>query len=81
MTCSKCMHITWTERGAISLEGLGLTLVDEPEDADFVLAHGMEGIGSASGGEPRRVSLEEIRGLLKRCERRRCDDDSADGIV
>ncbi|KAK4436088.1 hypothetical protein Salat_0772500 [Sesamum alatum] len=42
---SSCIHMTWSDRGAISLEGLGLQVVDNVEDAEFVLAHGTEALG------------------------------------
>ncbi|GAY44831.1 hypothetical protein CUMW_084890 [Citrus unshiu] len=35
-----CIHMTWSDRGAISLEGLGLKVVENVEEADFILAHG-----------------------------------------
>uniref|UniRef100_A0A804LUG0 Haloacid dehalogenase-like hydrolase (HAD) superfamily protein n=1 Tax=Zea mays TaxID=4577 RepID=A0A804LUG0_MAIZE len=35
----KCIHITWDDRGAISLEGLGLQVVNNVDDAEFILAH------------------------------------------
>ena len=38
------MHITWGARGAISLEGLGLEVVQDAGSADFLLAHGMEAL-------------------------------------
>eukprot|EP00249_Psilotum_nudum_P015773 c25511_g1_i2 orf=424-996(+) len=41
--------MTWSERGSISLEGLGLEVVEEPEIADFVLAHGTEGLEKVDG--------------------------------
>eukprot|EP00249_Psilotum_nudum_P015772 c25511_g1_i1 orf=87-1124(+) len=45
----RCIHMTWSERGSISLEGLGLEVVEEPEIADFVLAHGTEGLEKVDG--------------------------------
>ncbi|GAQ85785.1 haloacid dehalogenase-like hydrolase (HAD) superfamily protein [Klebsormidium nitens] len=50
----KCVHFTWSARQAVSTHGLGLTVVQHPEDADFILAHGSEAIGVAgprAGGE------------------------------
>ncbi|GJP83166.1 hypothetical protein CLOP_g13360 [Closterium sp. NIES-67] len=46
---SKCLHFTWAARGAVSLEGLGLQVVEAPEEADFILAHGTEAVGLAQG--------------------------------
>lgn len=70
---SRCIHITWSSRGAISLEGLGLTLVDSPADQpDFILAHGTEAVAAPSapgggGGAARDASLEQLRALLANC--------------
>ncbi|KAG2585465.1 hypothetical protein PVAP13_6KG392200 [Panicum virgatum] len=59
----KCIHITWGNRGAISLEGLGLEVVDNVDDAEFILAHGTEALGSPSG-DPLPKSLEELEQVL-----------------
>ncbi|CAB4319265.1 unnamed protein product [Prunus armeniaca] len=31
-----CIHMTWSARGAISLEGLGLQVVENVQDAEFI---------------------------------------------
>ncbi|MBA0749308.1 hypothetical protein Gogos_019941, partial [Gossypium gossypioides] len=43
-----CIHMTWSDRGAISLEGLGLQVIENAEEADFILAHGTEALGLPS---------------------------------
>lgn len=60
----KCIHITWTERSSISLEGLDLEVVENPDVADFILAHGTEALGLENGGV-RPASLEELETILK----------------
>lgn len=60
----KCIHITWTERSSISLEGLDLEVVENPEVADFILAHGTEALGLGTGGV-RPASLDELETILK----------------
>ncbi|KAI3746729.1 hypothetical protein L6452_09168 [Arctium lappa] len=37
-----CIHMTWSDRGTISLEGLGLMVVENLEEADFILVLGTE---------------------------------------
>ncbi|KAM3327539.1 hypothetical protein P3S68_033931 [Capsicum galapagoense] len=44
-----CIHMTWSDRGAISLEGLGLQVVENVEEADFILAHGTKVLGLSTG--------------------------------
>eukprot|EP00899_Mesostigma_viride_P012868 jgi/Mesvir1/21582/Mv04021-RA.1 len=44
----KCVHFTWADRGTVSLDGLGLTLVESVEEADFLLAHGTQAIATAT---------------------------------
>ncbi|CAI5997983.1 unnamed protein product [Closterium sp. NIES-65] len=64
---SKCLHFTWAARGAVSLEGLGLQVVETPEEADFILAHGTEAVGVAEADKPARpASLDELAGLMSR---------------
>ncbi|MCO5572100.1 hypothetical protein L7F22_025851 [Adiantum nelumboides] len=62
----RCLHITWSERGSISLEGLDLEVVENPQNADFILAHGTEALGLENGGV-RPASLEELEALLAVC--------------
>uniref|UniRef100_A0A1D1YA42 4-nitrophenylphosphatase n=2 Tax=Anthurium amnicola TaxID=1678845 RepID=A0A1D1YA42_9ARAE len=61
-----CIHMTWSDRGAISLEGLGLQVVKNVEDADFILAHGTEAIGLPSG-DALPMSLNDLELILERC--------------
>uniref|UniRef100_A0A6M2EGH6 Uncharacterized protein n=1 Tax=Populus davidiana TaxID=266767 RepID=A0A6M2EGH6_9ROSI len=61
-----CIHMTWKGRGAISLEGLGLQVVDKVEEAEFVLAHGTEALGLSSGASC-PMTLEELEKVLERC--------------
>lgn len=61
-----CIHMTWSDRGAISLEGLGLQVVDKVEEAEFVLAHGTEALGLPSGAVL-PMKLEDLEKILGRC--------------
>ncbi|KAK6914465.1 HAD-superfamily hydrolase, subfamily IIA [Dillenia turbinata] len=61
-----CIHMTWGDRGAISLEGLGLEVVENAEDAEFVLAHGTEALGLPSGASL-PMDLEDLEKILERC--------------
>ncbi|KAH7447298.1 hypothetical protein KP509_01G100700 [Ceratopteris richardii] len=65
----RCLHITWKERGSISLEGLDLEVVENPESADFVLAHGTEAL-RMENGDIKSASLDEIEAILSVCARR-----------
>ena len=47
-------------------QGCRTQVVTEPEDAEFVLAHGTEALGRGDGHQPVAASLEEIKGLLRR---------------
>ncbi|XP_042517214.1 uncharacterized protein LOC122091379 isoform X4 [Macadamia integrifolia] len=61
-----CIHMTWSDRGAISLEGLGLQVVENAEIADFVLIHGTEALGLSSGATL-PMKLENLEKILERC--------------
>ncbi|XP_059632984.1 uncharacterized protein LOC132275484 isoform X2 [Cornus florida] len=61
-----CIHMTWNDRGAISLEGLGLQVVDDVEEAEFVLAHGTEALGLPSGAAL-PMGLEDLEKILEQC--------------
>lgn len=61
-----CIHMTWSSRGAISLEGLGLRVVDNVEEAEFILAHGTEALGHLSG-DSLPMTLEELEKILEQC--------------
>jgi len=72
----RCLHLTWSSRGTISLEGLGLEVVSSPDDSpDFILAHGTEAVAApsssppsaAAAAAPRDASLEQLRELLEHC--------------
>lgn len=66
----RCIHITWKDRGAISLEGLDLSVVENVEEADFVLAHGTEAIGLPSGGVS-PMPLDELEKILEKSAARK----------
>lgn len=61
-----CIHMTWNDRGAISLEGLGLQVVENVDEAEFILAHGTEALGLPSGTSL-PLTLEELEEILKQC--------------
>ncbi|GER28285.1 haloacid dehalogenase-like hydrolase superfamily protein [Striga asiatica] len=63
---SSCIHMTWNDRGAISLEGLGLQVVNNVEEAEFVLAHGTEALGLSSGHALQKT-LDELNEILGQC--------------
>ncbi|XP_038970164.1 uncharacterized protein LOC103698870 isoform X2 [Phoenix dactylifera] len=61
-----CIHMTWSDRGAISLEGLGLQVVSSVDVAEFILAHGTEALGLPSG-DVVPVDLEVLEQSLELC--------------
>ncbi|KAI8567106.1 hypothetical protein RHMOL_Rhmol02G0095400 [Rhododendron molle] len=61
-----CIHMTWNDRGAISLEGLGLQVVDNVDEAEFILAHGTEALGLPSGTSL-PLTLEDLEEILTQC--------------
>ncbi|XP_068646816.1 uncharacterized protein [Aristolochia californica] len=63
---NSCIHMTWSDRGAISLEGLDLQVVENIEDADFILAHGTEALGLPSG-DALPMKLEDLEKILEGC--------------
>ncbi|GAB2217974.1 hypothetical protein Droror1_Dr00001189 [Drosera rotundifolia] len=65
-----CIHMTWSDRGAISLEGLDLKVVENVEEADFVLAHGTEAVGLPSGLSISK-KIEDLEKILEQCAARR----------
>ncbi|PKU71373.1 hypothetical protein MA16_Dca004214 [Dendrobium catenatum] len=65
-----CIHMTWHDRGAISLDGLGLQVVNRVDEADFILAHGTEALGLPSG-DSQPMSLEELEKILELCSKRK----------
>lgn len=65
-----CIHMTWNDRGAISLDGLGLKVVDSIEEAEFILAHGTEALGTPSGSAVSK-QLEDLEKILEQCAARK----------
>ncbi|KAL0918894.1 hypothetical protein M5K25_010941 [Dendrobium thyrsiflorum] len=65
-----CIHMTWCDRVAISLDGLGLQVVNRVDEADFILAHGTEALGLPSG-DSQPMSLEELEKILELCSKRK----------
>jgi HAD superfamily hydrolase (TIGR01459 family) len=65
----RCLNINWADRGAtpIDVDSYGIELVQDVDEADFILAHGMEALSAA---EPRRVTLEELQALLRKAAER-----------
>lgn len=61
-----CIHMTWKDRGAISLEGLGLQVVENVEEAKFILAHGTEALGLSSGAAT-PMKLGDLEKVLEEC--------------
>ncbi|XP_009623004.1 uncharacterized protein [Nicotiana tomentosiformis] len=61
-----CIHMTWSDRGAISLEGLGLEVVENAQEADFILAHGTEALGLSSGAAL-PMKLDDLEKILELC--------------
>ncbi|XP_056161341.1 uncharacterized protein LOC130135734 [Syzygium oleosum] len=67
---TSCIHMTWSDQGAISLEGLGLKVVENVAEAEFILAHGTEALGQASGSV-RPMKLEDLEKILEQCAAKR----------
>ncbi|XP_071707468.1 uncharacterized protein [Rutidosis leptorrhynchoides] len=65
-----CIHITWSDRGAISLEGLGLEVVENVEQAEFILVHGTEALGLPSGDSV-SMKLEDLETILEQSATKR----------
>ncbi|GKV04418.1 hypothetical protein SLEP1_g16572 [Rubroshorea leprosula] len=55
-----CIHITWSDKGAIS------RVVENVEEAEFVLVHGTEVLGLHSGNIC-PVSIEDLEKILEQC--------------
>ena len=67
----RVLHITWSARGAVSLDGLGLSVAD-PDDlasVDFILAHGTEAV-ALPDGSTRELDLYAVKALLQRAAAR-----------
>ncbi|PIA29617.1 hypothetical protein AQUCO_05800028v1 [Aquilegia coerulea] len=67
---TSCIHITWADRGAISLQGLDLQVVENVDDAHFILAHGTEALGLPSGASL-PMELEDLDKILELCASRK----------
>ncbi|XP_065620069.1 uncharacterized protein LOC112040886 isoform X1 [Quercus suber] len=65
-----CIHMTWSDRGAISLEGLDLQVVEDVGEAEFVLVHGTEAMGTPSGTAI-PMKLEDLEKTLEHCSAKR----------
>ncbi|XVE98660.1 hypothetical protein REPUB_Repub03eG0126300 [Reevesia pubescens] len=58
--------MTWSDRGAIFLEGLGLRVVENVEEANFILAHGTKALGLTSSSVC-PMNLEDLEKILEHC--------------
>jgi len=67
----RCIHITWRARGAVSVGGMGIEVVADVKEADFVLTHGTEVFGRGDGVDQVPASLEEIKAVLKEAAARK----------
>ncbi|XVF14507.1 hypothetical protein REPUB_Repub09cG0066600 [Reevesia pubescens] len=56
--------------GAISLKGLGLRVVENVEEANFILAHGTKALGLTLGSVC-PMNLEDLEKILKHCTTKR----------
>ncbi|KAI4342830.1 hypothetical protein MLD38_027401 [Melastoma candidum] len=63
---TSCIHMTWSDRGAVSLEGLGLQVVDDVTKADFILAHGTEALGRPNDAVL-PMKFEDLEKILEQC--------------
>ncbi|GJR29007.1 haloacid dehalogenase-like hydrolase superfamily protein [Tanacetum coccineum] len=61
-----CIHITWNDPRLISLEGLGLEVVQNVEKAEFVLVHGTQALGLPSG-DSNSMKIEDLQKILEQC--------------
>lgn len=66
----KVLHLNWSSRGAHSLQGLGLIEVRDPQEADFILAHGTEGVslpctGNGDAGGVEVLNDDQMQQLLR----------------
>ncbi|KAM7510617.1 hypothetical protein LguiB_009492 [Lonicera macranthoides] len=59
------IRMTWNDRGAISLE-----VVENVEEAEFVLAHGTEALGRSSCAS-RPMKVEDLEKILEKCTARK----------
>lgn len=64
-----CVHLTWGERGAISLKDMDIDVVGRDVDrADCILAHGTEALGmQVDGTGPEVCSIDDMKEILDVC--------------
>lgn len=63
---TKCLHFTWASRGAVDTSSSNISVVTDPAQCEFILAHGTEGIGLPDGKvEPRRKS--DMQAMMDHC--------------
>ena len=62
----KCVHFTWSDRGAIPLDGLDIEVVGrDVSRADSILAHGTEAIGTRiDGTAAESCTLDDMKRIL-----------------
>lgn len=58
--------LTYSFLYKLFLQGLGLQVVENVDEAEFILAHGTEALGLPSGTSL-PLTLEEIEEILKQC--------------
>lgn len=63
---TKCLHFTWGSRGAVDISSVGLSVVTEPSECEFILAHGTEGLGLPDG-DVQPSCKADMEALLDRC--------------
>nr|GEY27881.1 haloacid dehalogenase-like hydrolase (HAD) superfamily protein [Tanacetum cinerariifolium] len=61
-----CIHITWNDPSLVSLEGLGLEVVQNVEKAEFVLVHGTQALGLPSE-DSNSMKIEDLQKILEPC--------------
>ncbi|KAJ0092937.1 hypothetical protein Patl1_26815 [Pistacia atlantica] len=66
ITSGELTHQYLQRLGIASSKGLGLQVVENVEEAEFILAHGSEALGLPSG-EARPTSLEDLEKILELC--------------
>ena len=70
---AKCAHVTWNERGAITLGeefNEWIEIVDETsEDFDFVLIHGTEAFGRGDDRDCVSVDVQRVKEFIERVAR------------
>eukprot|EP00210_Caulerpa_lentillifera_P000302 g295.t1 len=64
---NKCLHFTWSDRGKIQLKELGLEVVEDINNAEFVLVHGTDAFGRGDENSPVPSSFEDMTQILQQC--------------